>query len=375
MSGAVSSLPYFGPTDAPTLPQPVLPGVPTTPFSPTPTNVPTFQTIMDLFKSNPSIDPMRAIGGQGNFDAGLKELAPSTGLRPEIQNALDLIKQRGDENKAINVSQAMSLAGRRGQAGSSTEAFGVGQAQTAADKATQDQSANILLANAAREQALQDARAKALFDRGGQEATIGAQLGLNEAQLSADQRTKLASLTSDEIASLRNMDFGNRQLTLEALLGQQGLDLQRQNIGVSQDIADQQAKYGLISGLGQTLLPGLLFGGGGGGGGLLGGGGGLLSGLFGGGGAGAGILSGAGMGNTAAASSLFPAGLGGVGTGATTAGLGMLPALGLAGAGILGYQSLSDSGKALIAPLVNPVKTVKTVVNKVGKAITNVFPF
>lgn len=355
-----------------------LPGVPTTPVSPTPVNPPTFQSILDLFKNQgaPTINANVPIAGGANFQAGIDQLAPSTGLRPEIQNALDLIKARGEENKTTNIAQAQALAARRGITGSSTELFGTTEAQRAADKATQDSSSNLLLANAQREQQLQDQRASAYLNRGNTEATLGAQLGINAAQLTNDQMSKLATLTSDEIASLRNMDASNRQLTLEAFLGQQGLDIQRANIGAAADNAKRAANYGLIGSIGSAILPSLL-GGGGGGGGLLGGG---LSSLFG----------SSAVGTTGVATGQVVPGLGAVGTGVPAAGgaslaSGAIP-IAAAGAGAMmlsnyGEKKGGTAGGILANPIGYQLNKVKdafsgggNVISNAGKAITKAVP-
>jgi hypothetical protein len=209
----------------------------------------------------------------------------------------------------------------------------VTQAQLAAQKAARDSESNILLANAQREQQLQDVASKALFDR----ANSVDSNANTAAQLDLQRRLQLGTLTSDEIASLRNMDFGNRQLNLESLLGQQGLDVQRQNIATSADQAKLGAQYGLYGAVGSALLPGLLFGTG-----RTGAqGGGIFSSLFG-GGAGTGAVTGAPF-NTAsgtAGSTLFPSVTGAnVGTGSAAvpgtagAGIGFGGAAAIAGAG------------------------------------------
>lgn len=120
---------------------------------------------------------------------------------------------------------------------------------------------------------------------------------------------------------------------------------------------------------------------------LIGAGGGILGGMLGGGGGGfrgfGGLFGGGGGGMTGAATGQVVPGIGAVGTGVPAAGgLGLLPGLGLAAGGIMGYQSLSDKGKSLVAPLVNPLKTakvatkaVKSVGKKVSKAAKKVFCF
>lgn len=334
--------------------------IPTTPVA-APAQ-PTFNDIVNRLNSNRTVNPVREVGGGATLERSLGEIAPSTGLRPEIQRVLDLIQQRTTEARSRGVSEAQALAVRRGIAGSSTEQFGTQTAASEAEKAGRDAETNILLENAKREQALQDLRARILADRSTQEGTVGAQVGIQEAQLGADLDKALAGLTSDEIASLRNMDLANRTLALQQLLGERGLAIESANIDASKDIARDAARNNLLTaGIGAvvpSVLQKILGGGGGAAAGGGGGAGGLAS-LFslglGGGGAGGGAAGGA------AAS--------GAGAAAAAPGLGIVPAAGLAIGGIAAYQSLSDKGKAIVAPLVNPVATVKTVT----KAIDNAF--
>jgi hypothetical protein len=369
---------------------------------------PNFGSIQDLLSGKLNINPIRQIGGSETFERGIKAAQPFEGISPETQRILDIIEKNRQYQASQGQSQAAALAAKRGIQGSSTEQFGQAQAGESANRAAQEAQANLLLENLKRNQSLQDLQSKAFFDRAAQEGNIGAQLGINEAQLTADQRGKLAQLTSDEIASLRNMDFANRQLVLQTMLGQQGIDLAQQNIGVQQDIANQQAKYGLIGAIGSALIPGLM----GGGGGLFGGGGGLGS-LFGLGGGGSPLAAGAAgpasPGMFGAGGSLFnTAGTGAFGLGSLLPGLagyslgqnvfgnstegkvggvagGILGSMFGPGGTALGsflgqgagtqYSKLGDTAKSVISPLVNPVKTVKTVTKKVSNAVKKVFPF
>jgi hypothetical protein len=153
-------------------------------------------------------------------------------------------------------------------------------------------------------------------------------------QLDLTRRTNLANLTSDELASVRNYQFGQQNLDLQRQLGDQQLQVARDNISSAERIADKQAKYGLYGAVGGALLPGLL----GGGGGLFGGGGGgggLLSGLFGGGGGGAGGSGGGGL--LGGLGGLFGGGGGLTGTGYYAGGQpssSLLPPLGQVGTGV-----------------------------------------
>jgi len=227
----------------------MLPGVPTTPAAPSGPQFNDIKNILTPSTYNPS-------SGAGNelFREGLARTAPSTSLRPEIQSALDMIRARQKEDEARAVANAQALSVRRGIGGSSTEQFGTAQATEGVARAARDAETNLLLENARREFELQNTGAKALFDRAGQVD----QAGLQQATLDQENKMKLAGFTSGEIASLRNMDFANRQLILEAALGERGLNIAEQNVGVSKDIAKDSAKYGLYGALGQAAVPTLL---------------------------------------------------------------------------------------------------------------------
>lgn len=315
-----------------------------------PSPVPTYNDIIAPLKNMPS-----ASGGADTlYNQGIARLTPNAGIDPSLQAVLDRIKASSVEAGERGASTASALASRRGLAGSSIEQFGVQTALGEAEKAARDAEAQVYIQDAIRRFQLQDASGKAMLDRSGLEFTSGANANM-----------ALSQAASDELASNRNYLSFLQQLELQRILGEQGINAQYANIDASKDIAKEQNKAGFINaGIG-AILPGM-FGGGGGGGGFL-------SNIFGGGG---GTMSGVGTGATGY-SSFMPGGAGAVGTGAGVGG-GFLPGLGLAGltiGGIAAYQSLGDKAKALVAPLVNPVNTVKQVSKGVSKAIKKVFPF
>ncbi len=306
---------------------------------------PTYQDIMARLD--------RPYAGGDTFQKGINATTPTAPgiLDPGYQKTLDQIRSNAEFYGKRAGSNAQALAVRRGGAGSSVEQFGVQTALDNVNRTAADQEAQIYLENVKRQQAQQDATANAYFGRAQQEGGYGQATGIAGAQL-----------TSDEVASNRNALFQQQQLELQRILGQQGIDLGYANVGASRDIAKQQGQYDLYGSLAQSVLPGLLFGGGGAGGGGAGGGG-FLSGLFGGGGAAGGYgapLAGGAIGPTGPAA-------GPVGGFMNSP----MALAGVAGLGVMGYQSLSDKGKAMIAPLVNPISTFKTV----SKAVSKVFRF
>lgn len=316
-------------------------------------------------------------GSPVNFNDIRSILGPDQTFSPGTDRILDIIRSRGAETRAKGISDAQALAIRRGIGGSSIESFGVQRAGAEADKATMDSETKVLLQNLARQSAAKD---------------------------------KLASLTSDELASVRNWQFGQQNLDLQKLLGQQSIDVANRNISSAEDMANQQAKYGLLEALGPSILRGILPGGGGGGGlfgGSGGGGGGGLASLFGFHGA----ATGAGPGGIPLASAGSPmGGLSGMFSGGFMPNLAMGAAgyslgqnafgnsregniggiaggiagsffgpLGSAGGAFLGqgagklYSQLSDTQKAVFLPFINPVNTVKQLgsgVKKVGNAVS-----
>lgn len=316
-------------------------------------------------------------GGGDLFNQGQKVLEADAIMSPGTQRILDIIRQRGAENRARAISEAQALAGRRGNAGSSTEQFGTAEAGSKADDATLTSETNVLLQNLQRQNEANNLRAQGFFQRAGQQG----------------------QMTGDELASIRNYDFSLANLALQKQLGEQGLDVARANIGVSKDIADQQAKYGLYGALGSSILPNLLFGGGGGGG-AGGGFGGILGNLFGGGGGSAGAFG----------APLAPGAIGPVGPGvAGAAAGGIAPGLGtvlggggaIVGAGILSSmldrfmenpldkafgQTGGSAARFLLNPvgstinfgqklLSNPGSAISGVTNSVSKAVSKVFRF
>lgn len=296
---------------------------------------------------------------QGVFQQGVNAAAPSQGISPQYQTILDSIQKQQDYANSVSAANASSLAAKRGLSGSSTEQFGVQQGLAQ----------NSLVAQNAIQSTL------------GQNAQQQTQLQALQAQLYGNRANQLAGLNSDELTSLRNSDYSQQYLQLQQSLGQQGLNIQQQNIAANQKIAQQNAQNSLLQS-GATLAAPYLFGGGGGSAGGAGFFSSLGGSLFGGSGAaGAGSLTGtAYTGAPGAASSLFPGGLGAVGTGTPAlSAAGYTPGVGAvigAGAGAMALANLGQKyggtvGSFLANPIGAQLNLAKSALSSGGNAISN----
>lgn len=380
-STAPSVLPDYG-TNVPSgvlsaMAQPqVMPPV-QSPTNPGQGSNPSFSDIANNLKNPIQINGNQPIAGSSTFEKGVAASAPSAGISPETQAILDIIRKNQDYATGVGVANASSLAAKRGITGSSTEMFGANEAVGQASRAAQDSTVAALNNDFQAQQQLKQLQAKGYFDRASQEGSVGAQLGINTANLTADQQKTLATLTSDEIASLRNMDFQSRTLALQQLLGQQSIESANANINASKDIAKQGSQYALAGGVLAGATPYLLnrF---------------LPA-------AGASAVTGGGAASLASAA--LPAGVSGAGAGgiplasaggaAPAAGIGIGGAAAIAGAG-LGAMALDkyanskldlsgrfgNTGGAVARTLLNPIgaplNLAKDIVSNPKQALTHI---
>jgi hypothetical protein len=189
----------------------------------------------------------------------------TAGIRPEIQSMLDQITRTAE-------SKARATVLRRGMEGSTTEALNVG-------KAIASEQAPLLAESARQNSALE----MAYLEHAAQRGNVRAQLELQRQQA-------ISQLGSDERVSQQNLGATAKELQLQERLAERTAQIMEQNIGVSKEIAEQQAQNemhgALISSFGPVIAMKMLgVGGGGGSSGFLGMGGG-------GGAAGVGGLSG-----------------------------------------------------------------------------------
>ncbi len=270
-----------------------------------PSTSPTFQDLSKRLAQPINIAPLPKIEAPGAateslFQKGVSGLAPSGGIRPETQRILDILEERTGRAAKRGASEAQALAGRRGVKGSSIEQFGTAEAIRAAEESGRTAEANVLLENLRTDTRFQELQSTAFLDRASKidqitsnqeiaQLQAEASRGNQQAQIQLEQKLAEAGLTSDEIASQRNIDLQLQQLEIERILGEQGLALTRENIKQATDAARRTSRDQLVGNLTSAFGPQVLssiFGGGGAGGGTAGGGGGLFGGggldLFGG---------------------------------------------------------------------------------------------
>jgi len=257
-------------------------GIPVTQFGRPINEDPRFADVLQSLY-NPINAPDVSGVGRDFLQGGLGLLAPGQGTSPEIQNVMNII--RSLEGTATNsaASRAQALASRRGLAGSSIEQFGVGSAVGEAQRPFTEQSANVLLSEAQRQQQLRDLAARAMFERGGQELSTAGSLAGQFGGYDLARREQIANLTSDELASLRNLREGGANRALQLELGNQATSQANWLASIAQTQANRANRGnsflggigrgflggvfgGIGSGIGQGFGSGLFSGGGGGGG-------------------------------------------------------------------------------------------------------------
>lgn len=241
-------------------------GTPVTQFGRPITEAPMFADVLSQLY-NPVEDPDlsgagQRLAGRDLFERGLGNLNMGGGISPEIQGVMDRIAQLRASAEGSAASRAQALATKRGIGGSSIEQFGVGSAVSEAGRPFLEQEANTLLAEAQRQQQLRDLSSRALFERGGLEATTSADLASSMAQLDLARRSQVASLTSDELASLRNLQEAGQNRALQEKLGILGVNAQYANISAQQD-ANKRANNPfniILGGAGGAIGTGLGYG-------------------------------------------------------------------------------------------------------------------
>lgn len=215
------------------------PTAPATSTTTTPNpNSPTFQDILN--RLNKPAD----LSSSPLFQQAITASTPSGGISPQTQNILDVIKKQQQQSQAEGIAAAQSLAAKRGITGSSTEQFGTQQAIELAQRTGQDATTAALTNDLNQQNALKMTQVQGLFQG------AGLQLQSND-----DLNKLAATLTSDQIASLNNMDFQNRSLALQQLLGQQGIQAANANIAAQKDISKQNSQYGLAGSILQGATP------------------------------------------------------------------------------------------------------------------------
>lgn len=197
------------------------------------------------------------IGNRGAdfFERGIQSTQPSGGISPETQRILDIIKQNQAKTQTEGISAARANALRRGIGGSSTEMFGINQAVESAARSGQEQEVQVLLANLQREQTLKDLQSRALFERAGTESSLGAQ----ESQFNFERLKQISGLTSDEVASLRNLSESQKARDLQKYLGERGIAVQSEAANLQADAARRASSPMnlILGGVGQGIGAGV----------------------------------------------------------------------------------------------------------------------
>jgi hypothetical protein len=179
------------------------------------------------------ISPLYRGGNAGNplFQQGLALTEQDYTMSPETLQVQQSILEQGARARAQAIADQQALAAQYGRGGSSTEAFGVAQAGTLADEATQKNLTALSLQNLQRQQAAKDLATKGLFER-------------SDLQLQDENQRMItaAGLTSDEVASLRNLSEADKNRVLQERLGVLGINTAQFTSSAEQQTAKDIAK-------------------------------------------------------------------------------------------------------------------------------------
>lgn len=234
-------------------------GTPVTQFGRPITEAPIFADVLSQLYNPISAPDLsnagRTVAGRDMLERGLATLNAGGGTSPEIQAVMDRIASLRSTAEGSAASRAQALATKRGIGGSSIEQFGVGSAVSEAGRPYTEQEANVLLQEAARQSQLRDKAADALFGRANTEATTSASLATSFGEMDATRRGLIASMTSDELASLRNLDEAGQNRALQEKLGILGINAQ---IEANETAADASKKANnpfniVLGGIGQGV--------------------------------------------------------------------------------------------------------------------------
>ena len=200
----------------------------------------------------------RSFTGDPYLERGLTALdTGEDGIDPVTQRILSLIDERTATARTRASSEAQALAGRRGLAGSSIEQFGVQEGITGAERLGAEEVQNVLQQNIQNQLALRTAQAQGLFGFGAGEQRIGAEFGLGQLDAETRARLQAGQLTSDELASIRNIQENNMNRALQERLGAAGISQANLALSVGQTEAErdrsQSEKNAIIGGVGDII--------------------------------------------------------------------------------------------------------------------------
>ena len=203
-------------------------------------------------------DVNRPFTGDQYLERGLSAVAPGEdGIDPVTQRILALIDERTATARTRAASEASALASRRGLAGSSIEQFGVQQGIEGAERVGAEQVQSFLQQGIQNQLALRQAQAQGLFGYGAGEQRIGSEFGLGQLDAETRARLQAGQLTSDELASIRNIQENNLNRALQERLGVAGINQANLALSVEQTEAErdrrQSEKNAVIGGVGDII--------------------------------------------------------------------------------------------------------------------------
>lgn len=225
-------------------------GTPITQFGRPINSAPTFSDVLSpiynpITADNSAIPKNPTLQGGQQFQQANQLLSGNYLNSPEVQQTLGNLNLQDAVSRAAAVSGAESLAAKRGISGSSTEQFGVGQANLNSDLALNSARNQVLLQALQQTAANRSQASSQLYGQGTQQGALGTDI-INQqygqantlAGLNAGRLGLASQLTSDQVASNTNVDQAGQNRALQLELGQAGIDLGYTNAGIAQKNAD-----------------------------------------------------------------------------------------------------------------------------------------
>jgi hypothetical protein len=247
---------YFTPNKAKTITHAGIGGDPA-PAQPPPPPQFNFQDVLSPIQQGPA--PIQV--GQIDLNRSreltqqaLGEIGPTTGIRPEFQDILAGIEMDTAKQADQAASRAQALAVRRGVEGSTIEQFGVQEGAGAAEEAGRRLSQEVKFQNVQLNQLNSQQRATLLSTQAGLEAAAaqiefqgGQEAKTLFATLDQNNRALMATLSSDELASVRNLIESNKDRELQKYLGERGISVSQDNVNAAREDSKRRERGNIIS--------------------------------------------------------------------------------------------------------------------------------